>query len=91
MKSLYSFLVMVLMALPVSAQKNLPWVGTFATAAEFAGKSDLPQKTNLANTSLREIVQVSLGGKNLQLQFLDLIMLGRNKKKHLMVALLISH
>lgn len=69
MKSLYSFLVMALMALPVSAQKNLPWVGTFATAAEFAGKSDLPQKTNLANTSLREIVQVSLGGKNLQLQF----------------------
>ena len=43
------------------------YTGTWAAAAEWTGPGDMP-KTSLANTTLREITQVSIGGSELQLQ-----------------------
>lgn len=52
-------------ALALNAQQ---WTGTWGTAAEFTGPGDMPQKTTLDNTSVRQIVHVSLGGDCLRLQ-----------------------
>ena len=41
--------------------------GTWAAAAEWTGKSDMP-RMSLQGTTLREIIQVSIGGNELQLQ-----------------------
>lgn len=55
--------VMTLFSLQISAQMK----GTWAAAAEFTGKGDMPLRS-LANRSLREIVHVSIGGNSLRLQ-----------------------
>lgn len=53
----------------LNAQTSSPaWTGTWATAVEFTGQGDMP-KSSLSNRSLREIVQVSLGGSDLRMQF----------------------
>ena len=44
------------------------WTGTWATAAEFTGQGDMPQTTSLSNTSVRQLVRVSIGAKSLRLQ-----------------------
>jgi len=67
MKNIIVILTVLLWSTPSIAQESIPWVGTWASAAEWAGGSDLP-KTNLVNNSLRQVVQVSLGGNELQLQ-----------------------
>lgn len=59
-------LTIMLLALATSVQAQTDWVGTWATAAEFTGPSDMP-KASLASTSLREIIQVSFGGEQLTL------------------------
>lgn len=53
------------MAITTFAQEaNLPrWTGTWATAAEYTGQGDMP-KSSLANTSLRQIVRVSVAGND---------------------------
>lgn len=43
------------------------WTGTWATAVEFTGPGDMP-KAPLSGRSLREIVQVSIPGKEMRLQ-----------------------
>ncbi len=43
------------------------WVGTWATAVEATGERDMPKTTTLANTTLRQVIRVSLGGERLQL------------------------
>ena len=65
MKKLYLLLALFLSLATADAQQ---WVGTFATAPEFTGKGDMPQTTTLANTTLRQVVKVSLGGSRLQVQ-----------------------
>lgn len=44
------------------------WVGTWATAQEYTGASDMPRTTTLTDCSLREVVRVSLGGEKLRLR-----------------------
>ena len=51
-----------------SAQAIDAWTGTWAAAAEYTGQNDMPQTTSLANTALRQVVRVSIGGKSLRLQ-----------------------
>lgn len=51
-----------------AAMATPQWTGTWATAVEFTGKGDMPRTTTLANTSLRQVIQVSLGGDRLTLQ-----------------------
>ncbi len=43
------------------------WKGTWATAVEWTGKGDMP-KESLSNRSCRQVVHVSLGGKELRLK-----------------------
>lgn len=64
MKKLLTILLATF-ALAINAQQ---WTGTWGTAAEFTGPGDMPQKTTLDNTSVRQIVHVSLGGDCLRLQ-----------------------
>ena len=63
-----SYVITVLalgLALFAHAQQN--WVGTWAAAAEFTGKGDMPAAP-LTNRSLREVVKVSVGGSQLRLR-----------------------
>ena len=60
LKSLCLFVALCL-GIPTMAQNPTEWVGTWAAAAEFTGKSDMP-KEPLTDRALREIVQVSVGG-----------------------------
>ena len=58
----------ILMGLPHQAvQAQSSFTGTWAAAAEWTGKSDMPRMALSGNT-LREIIQVSIGGDMLQLQ-----------------------
>lgn len=43
------------------------WTGTWATAVEYTGPSDMP-KTSLSNRSVREIIHVSIGGETMRMQ-----------------------
>ena len=63
MKRLFLILAVVL---SFSAKAQTSWTGTWAAAAEFTGPSDMP-KTTLAGKTLREIIQVSIPGEELQL------------------------
>lgn len=56
-----------LMAAAMTTMAQATYTGTWATAAEWTGPGDSPRMTLSGNT-LREIVQVSIGGKELQLQ-----------------------
>ncbi len=63
-----SYLLMVLalgFALFSHAQQN--WMGTWAAAAEFTGKGDMPASP-LTDRSLREVVKVSVGASQLRLR-----------------------
>ena len=66
MKSKHLLFVSLLMASTAVTAQNA-YTGTWAAAAEWTGPGDMP-KTSLANTTLREIIQVSIGGSELQLQ-----------------------
>ena len=63
MRKLFTFMLLML---ATTLQAQTDWTGTWATAAEFTGPSDMP-KASLASTSLREIIQVSFGGEQLSL------------------------
>lgn len=45
------------------------WVGTWATAPLLVGTSDMPPEPGLTNSTLRQIVRVSLGGEEVRLRF----------------------
>lgn len=65
MKRFYIFLLSVLLSVVSYGQKS--WTTTWATAPEFTGKCDMPQKATLASNSIRQIVHISIGGKTLRL------------------------
>ena len=60
---------MSLNAQGVSGQSSMvnDFTGTWAAAAEWTGRGDMP-RMSLAGNTLREIIQVSIGGEELQLQ-----------------------
>ena len=58
---------MALSAQNTAAVADGTYTGTWAAAAEWTGKGDMP-KMSLAGNTLREIIQVSIGGDELQLQ-----------------------
>ncbi len=45
-----------------------PWVGTFATAPEFTGPSDMPQHVTLSGNTVRQVIRVTLGGQRMRLE-----------------------
>ena len=65
MKSYFLTALALGLALLSHAQQN--WVGTWAAAAEFTGKGDMPASP-LTNRSLREVVKVSVGADCLRLR-----------------------
>lgn len=44
------------------------WVGTWATAPEYTGESDMPRKTVLTGNALRQTIHASLGGDTMRLK-----------------------
>ena len=60
---------MSLNAQEVNGQSSMvnDFTGTWAAAAEWTGRGDMP-RMSLAGNTLREIIQVSIGGEELQLQ-----------------------
>lgn len=64
------------LALAASAQRQCSatppsadsWVGTFATAPEYTGPTDMPQHIGLSGNTLRQVVRVSLGGRRLKME-----------------------
>ena len=60
------YLLTLFAFLAISVQAQTAWTGTWAAAAEFTGPSDMPKNT-LAGKTLREIIQVSIAGDELQL------------------------
>lgn len=60
-------IILLVLATLTSTAWSQTWTGTWATAPEFAGEQDMP-KTSLANTAVRQIVHVSIGGQTLRLK-----------------------
>lgn len=60
---LKSFFLLAALCVNIHAMAQQPteWVGSWAAAAEFTGKGDMP-KEPLTNRSLREVVRVSIAG-----------------------------
>ena len=54
------------------AQDEGHWVGTWATAPMLSGNNNNPPSPGLANNSLRQIVQVSIGGELVRLKLSNL-------------------
>ena len=50
-----------------SANNPQQWKGTWATAVEWTGKGDMP-KTSLSNRSCRQVIHVSISGKEMRLK-----------------------
>ena len=59
-------LLCCLMAVFTASADN--WTGTWASAPEWTGAGDMPKKTTLTGNSVRQIVHVSLGGKEIRVQ-----------------------
>ena len=76
MKKLCLLLSLLCLALTAPAQRPCSaaataaaqWVGTFATAPEYTGPSDMPQHISLSGNTLRQVVRVSLGGSRLRVE-----------------------
>ena len=52
---------------PSAAAKE--WVGTWGTARQLVEPGNMPPAPGLSNNTLRQVVCVSIGGKNLRLKF----------------------
>lgn len=66
MNKLFLTLGLLLASLGCSAAD---WVGTWATAPEQAKEANMPAKTKLNNSSLRQTFRVSLGGDEMRIRF----------------------
>ena len=65
-----AFLVIVFFLGSVSnIQARSKWVGTWVTAEQLAERNNNPPAPFLENNSLRQIVQVSIGGKKIRVKF----------------------
>ena len=52
-----------------AADKSHHWVGTWASAPQLADEGNLPPAPGFADSSIRQIVHVSLGGKSIRVRF----------------------
>jgi lysophospholipase L1-like esterase len=56
-------------AIPANVEKAGHWVGTWTSAPQLAASSDEPPPPGFADSTLRQIVHVSLGGSKLRVRF----------------------
>jgi len=54
---------------PVAGSSGQGWVGTWATAQQLTEDANEPPAPGLANNTLRQVLQVSLGGQRLRVRF----------------------
>jgi len=71
MKKLFLSLALATAVL-CSCTRSRDWVATWATALQIAEPHNLPPQPGLAGNSLRQIVQVSIGGESLRLHLSNL-------------------
>ncbi|MCR4823909.1 MAG: SGNH/GDSL hydrolase family protein [Bacteroidales bacterium] len=71
MKKLFLSLALATAVL-CSCTQSRDWVATWATALQIAEPHNLPPQPGLAGNSLRQIVQVSIGGESLRLHLSNL-------------------
>jgi lysophospholipase L1-like esterase len=64
--SLFLVAALTLNAQTITSQNS--WVGSWATATQFTTKQTMPPVASLSNTSMRQIIHVSIGGDVLRLQ-----------------------
>lgn len=62
-----TLLLAMTMLLTLPAMAADVWKGTWATAAEYPGKGDMP-KESLSGRSCRQIIHVAMGGENIRLK-----------------------
>jgi lysophospholipase L1-like esterase len=77
MKRLFYFFFLVVFTTNISsakepAPKAKKWVGTWGTAPQLVEPNNMPPSPGLSNNSLRQVVCVSIGGKNIRLKFSNL-------------------
>lgn len=66
------YVILVLMAIAMSTlnlDARKKWVGTWATAEQVVEPHNCPPEPGLGNNSIRQIVQVSIGGDNIRIKF----------------------
>lgn len=66
------YVILVLMAVAMSTlnlDARKKWVGTWATAEQVVEPHNCPPEPGLGNNSIRQIVQVSIGGDNIRIKF----------------------
>lgn len=69
MHNITRLLTLLAMALTLTnANAQDKWTGTWAAAPQKAIGNDLPENTNMADSAIRQIVHVSIGGSKLRLQ-----------------------
>jgi lysophospholipase L1-like esterase len=74
-KWIFTFILCVGVVVPSwSKQHNtnfgdIHWVGTWASSAQLVDKSSAPPEPGLSNTTLRQIIHVSIGGQRIRVRF----------------------
>jgi len=67
-KAFGAFLLLACIVMPGNAQVQSHWVGTWGTAPQLVESNNNPPSPGLGNNSLRQIVQVSIGGEKVRLK-----------------------
>jgi lysophospholipase L1-like esterase len=64
-----SLLLAPLLALAETGADDTRWVGTWAAAPQLTEEANLPPPPGFADTTLRQVVHVSIGGKEMRVRF----------------------
>ena len=68
-KSFFTFALFVALCLSSYTAFAQKWVGTWTTAMQLVEPHNLAPEPGLSGNSLREIVQVSVGGEKIRVKF----------------------
>ncbi|MGD0251634.1 MAG: SGNH/GDSL hydrolase family protein [Verrucomicrobiota bacterium] len=68
-KSLFKFIFLVIFVAGFCHAQGAIWVGTWGTSPQLAEPRNLPPPPGLTSNTLRQIVQVSVGGEKLRVRF----------------------
>lgn len=64
-----ALLAVVTLMTPAARGDDVRWVGTWAAAPQLTEPANMPPAPGLADSTLRQVVRVSLGGKRLRVRF----------------------
>ena len=67
---IFTSLLLLGLTVPVFAKKKTPhWVGTWATSAQMEDASNAPPAPGFTDSTLRQVVRVSIGGQRIRVRF----------------------